>query len=121
MLVLTSLNCHGEEHEKITRFYTNHRVPESLRHKQRAVNANPDELARIKLKFPWLRDEVAKARQDLLRHKLTPVPQSDGQNTRHSDLVNAEHAVIEIEKNLAVLTAEVRAAKKAPTTKTIVR
>ena len=121
MLVLTSLNCHGEEHEKITRFYTNHRVPESLRHKQRAVNANPDELARIKLKFPWLRDEVAKARQDLLSHKLTPVPQSDGQNARHPDLVNAEHAVIEIEKNLAVLTAEVRAAKKAPTTKTIVR
>jgi len=97
------------------------RVPERLRHKQRAVDTQPDDFGRIKVKFPWLRESIRKARKDLFSHELTHVAQSSREQYRHPELLKVERAVIQIEKDLTDLTTEVQDAEKAQTKKTISR
>jgi hypothetical protein len=89
------------------------RVPERLKHKNRAAEADPDDIGRIKAKFPLLREDITKARKNLLGHELTHAAQGKGRDISQQGLASVDRSISDIEKEIANLAKEVKAAEKA--------
>jgi len=83
------------------------RVSQRLRHKERAVSANEDDLGRIKARFPVLRDKIARARKSLLAHELTHAPQAGGESSGHAMVKQIAGAVSNMESRLDGLAADI--------------
>lgn len=90
------------------------RAPERLRHKNRAVDAEVDELARIKVRLGLLHQEAQETRKALAAHELTHVVQQRaGARVQRSGRAELERSLQDIDSRLAGLSADLMVVERA--------